>query len=148
MLERKVLAVFAGVWVCRGQFQQGDEIGVIDAEDFASVRQAGFKEDFEEPVGGGHHFAASVCSPNAEVEFEGGSSFASDLEQAIASDGFEWLDPPVEEDGGSAKGLGVKPGLVLRQEAFRSPESKKGGDGVGPPGSVLGRVTLLHDVVV
>ena len=96
------------------QLEQREDFVVINAENFQVVGRLGFHHRFEQPFHGGQGLRFAV-------RFDDDALFGADLEQGIAGDGIERLEPAVHEDGQFAEVARVKAGLQFLVQRGQNP---------------------------
>ena len=97
-----------------GQFEQLGDLVVVNAEDFPVVGRLGFHHHFEQPVRGGERLRLA-----AGLFING--LLGADLEQGIAGDGIEGLEPAVHEDGQFAEFTRMETGFRRLAQAGQGP---------------------------
>jgi hypothetical protein len=99
------------------QLEQVEHFVVVYAENFPVVGLLGFHQHFKQPFGGGQGLAV--------VQRDG--LLGADLEQRVAGDGIERLEPSVHQHGQFAKFTGLKT-VLRRLEKTRHSPSRQSGD--------------------
>ncbi len=105
------------------QLEQVEHLAVVYAENFPVVGLLGFHQHFKQPFAGGHGLAV--------VQRDG--LLGADLEERIAGDGIERLEPAVHQHGQFSEFAGLKTVLRRLVKAGHSPARQHGGQNEGNP---------------
>ena len=107
--------LFEGIiFLVVGQFEQFGDLVVINAENLPVIGGLGFHHHLKQPVGGGERLRLATGRVINGL-------FGTDLEQRIAGNGIERLEPAVHEDGQLAEVARVKAGFGRLAQAGQDP---------------------------
>jgi hypothetical protein len=127
-----------------------EDLGVIDAEDIAGVRDVGAGHGFEKPLHGGEVLASWIIWRTGLCLGpigNGDAGFAAEHEERIFGDGIPWLNAAVEEDGHLREFLDLELGAVFSGvEAAGDPDGHGDDDEPRKDAAPAGIVGLLRRV--